>query len=107
MAPRSGSADARSGMEATARTSRWRRPSRAHAMTGACSSSSARRFDGEIMQRLRNLLLVTTALLPFLAAPAAGGPSGATVVGGSANVQNPGTANVTVNQFSDKAIINW
>ena len=29
------------------------------------------------------------------------------MVGGSAQIHNPGTANVTINQFSDKAIINW
>jgi filamentous hemagglutinin family protein len=59
------------------------------------------------MQRLRNLLLVSTALMPLGLAPALAGPNGATVVGGSATVQNQGTANVTINQFSDKAIINW
>jgi len=59
------------------------------------------------MQRLRNLLLVSTALMPLGLTSALAGPNGATVVGGSATVQNQGTANVTVNQFSDKAIINW
>ena len=59
------------------------------------------------MMRLRNLLLTTTALMPFAFASALAGPNGATVVGGSVNVLNPGTANVTVNQFSDKAIVNW
>ena len=59
------------------------------------------------MQRLRNLLLVSTALMPLGLTSALAGPNGATVVGGSATVQNPGSANVTVNQFSDKAIINW
>ena len=29
------------------------------------------------------------------------------MVGGSAQINNPGTANVTINQHSDKAIINW
>jgi filamentous hemagglutinin family protein len=59
------------------------------------------------MMRLRNLLLITTALMPFFGVPAFAGPEGAVVVGGQVNVQNPGTANVTVNQFSDKAIVNW
>ncbi|MGB9369089.1 MAG: filamentous hemagglutinin N-terminal domain-containing protein, partial [Xanthobacteraceae bacterium] len=40
-------------------------------------------------------------------APAFAGPVGGVVVGGSAQINNPGTANVTINQFSDKAIINW
>ena len=57
--------------------------------------------------RMRNLLLMTTALVPFAITSAMAGPEGATVVGGSVTVQNPGTANVTVNQFSDKAIVNW
>jgi filamentous hemagglutinin family protein len=57
--------------------------------------------------RLRNLLLVTTALIPVLCAPALAGPEGAVVTGGQVNVQGQGTANVTVNQFSDKAIVNW
>ena len=59
------------------------------------------------MQRLQRLLLLSTALMPLGIAPAMAGPAGGVVVGGSANIQNPGTANVTVNQFSDKAIINW
>src|SRR5436853_4873475 len=59
------------------------------------------------MQRVRNLLLTTAALLPLLAASAAAGPNGGVVVGGQADIQNPGTAHVTVNQFTDKAIINW
>jgi len=42
-----------------------------------------------------------------LAVPAYAGPDGAQVVGGSAAVSGAGSANVTVNQFSDKAIINW
>ena len=57
------------------------------------------------MRRLRNLLLITTALMPI--APALAGPQGGVVVGGSAQINNPGTANVTINQHSDKAIINW
>src|SRR5437764_9382175 len=59
------------------------------------------------MQRVRNLLLTTAALLPLLAADAGAGPNGGTVVGGAATINNPGTANVTINQITDKAIINW
>src|SRR6185295_16935733 len=50
-------------------------------------------------------LLAATALVPV--APALAGPNGGVVVGGSAQINNQGTANVTVNQFSSKAIINW
>src|SRR5882724_4247490 len=57
--------------------------------------------------RLRNLLLMTTALLPFALSPAFAGPNGGTVVGGQATIQGQGTANVTVNQFSQNAIVNW
>jgi filamentous hemagglutinin family protein len=56
--------------------------------------------------RLSKLLLTTTALLT-LGTGAAGGPNGATVVGGSATVSGAGTAAVTVNQASNSAIINW
>src|SRR6266699_1664948 len=59
------------------------------------------------MMRLRTLLLTTTALMPFFGVPAFAGPEGASVVNGSVSVQNPGTANVTVNQFSQNAIVNW
>src|SRR5882724_4304275 len=57
--------------------------------------------------RLRNLLLLTTALMPLWFVPAIAGPQGGTVVGGSATIQGQGTANVTVNQFSQNAIVNW
>ena len=62
---------------------------------------------GNAMGTVRHLLLLTTALTALALAPAAAGPNGPAVVGGSATVTNPGTANVTVNQQSDKAIINW
>src|SRR5436305_3739499 len=45
--------------------------------------------------------------LVVLPAAASAGPNGGSVVGGSATISNPGSANVTVNQQSDKAIINW
>src|SRR5438128_5233419 len=57
--------------------------------------------------RLRNLLLTTAALLALGAAPAAGGPAGGTVVGGSATIQGQGGPAVIVNQSSNSAIINW
>src|SRR2546430_11786967 len=57
--------------------------------------------------RLRNLLLTTAALLALGTAPAAGGPAGGTVVGGSATIQGQGGPAVIVNQSSNSAIINW
>ena len=57
--------------------------------------------------RLRNLVLTTAALIALGAAPAAGGPLGGTVVGGSATIQGQGGPAVTVNQSSGSAIINW
>src|SRR6185295_649923 len=59
------------------------------------------------MTSFRHLLLLTTALTAFGLAPAAAGPNGPTVVGGTATIANPGTNNVIVNQQTDKAIINW
>src|SRR5262249_40268990 len=57
--------------------------------------------------RLHNLLLTTAALLALGAAPAARGPAGGTVVGGSATIQGQGGPAVIVNQSSGSAIINW
>src|SRR5258708_11455741 len=57
--------------------------------------------------RLRNRLLTPAALLALGAAPAAGGPAGGTVVGGSATIQGQGGPAVIVNQSSSSAIINW
>ena len=37
--------------------------------------------------RFRNLVLTITALIALSAAPAAGGPAGGTVVGGTATIQ--------------------
>src|SRR5258708_35416872 len=54
--------------------------------------------------RFRALLWIAAAL-PVAAAQA--GPQGGSVVGGSATIQGQGTANVTVNQFSQNAIVNW
>ena len=46
-------------------------------------------------------------LAAILAPDGAERVKGGVVIGGSAQINNPGTANVTINQFSDKAIINW
>src|SRR5262249_40278484 len=62
---------------------------------------------GAMHPRLHNLLLTTAALLALGAAPAAGGPAGGTVVGGTATIQGEGGPAVTVNQSSGSAIINW
>src|SRR5215470_910825 len=61
----------------------------------------------DMIRFLRNLTLVTTALLPLGLGSAAAGPNGAVVVGGSASVSGQGSANVTINQWSNSAIINW
>ena len=57
------------------------------------------------MARWRILLLTTTALMA--GGPAWAGPDGANVVGGSATITGQGSATVTINQTSDRAIINW
>src|SRR5262249_45123420 len=56
---------------------------------------------------VRNLLLTSTALLALGTLPCGAQPKGGTVVGGSATIQSPGNGNVTVNQTSQNAIINW
>jgi filamentous hemagglutinin family protein len=60
-----------------------------------------------MFRRLKKIFLATTALVPLGVGSAVAGPNGATVVGGSASVQGQGTANVTVTQQSQSAIINW
>ncbi|HEY5216593.1 MAG TPA: filamentous hemagglutinin N-terminal domain-containing protein, partial [Pseudolabrys sp.] len=60
-----------------------------------------------MFSRFSTLLLATTALVPLGLAVAVANPLGAQVVGGNASVQGQGTANVTVTQTTDKAIINW
>jgi len=62
--------------------------------------------------RLSNLLLTTTTLsalagLVWLGVPAAAGPEGGTVVGGSATITGQGSSSVVINQSSNSAIINW
>ena len=47
------------------------------------------------MRRLRNILLTATALMPL---PALAGPQGGVVVNGRAQINNPGTATVTITQ---------
>src|SRR5262245_10581425 len=56
---------------------------------------------------LRNLALATTALLPLGIGFAVAGPEGGVVVGGGATISGQGGANVTVNQTTPRAIINW
>ncbi len=57
--------------------------------------------------RIRRILLAIAAMVPIGIGSAAANPLGSQVVGGSANVQGQGTANVTVNQSTNNAIINW
>src|SRR5215475_10672400 len=56
---------------------------------------------------LRNLALATTALLPLGIGFAVAGPEGGVVVGGGATISGQGGANVTINQTTPRAIINW
>src|SRR5882672_2793579 len=56
---------------------------------------------------IRTALLATTAMVPFALVAALANPLGPTVVGGTATVTGTGTANVTVNQATQNAIINW
>ncbi len=70
------------------------------------------RFAGEDAERASAVgnvrrFLLAVAVLVLGSAPALAGPNGANVVGGAANVQGQGTANVVVNQSSQNAIINW
>src|SRR5215471_7171305 len=55
----------------------------------------------------RNLALATTALLPLGIGFALANPLGGTVVGGGATINGQGSASVTVNQSTERAIINW
>ena len=56
---------------------------------------------------MRRLLLASTALVPLGLVSAAANPLGGSVVGGSATINGTGTANVTINQNTDRAVINW
>src|SRR5262245_50398005 len=56
---------------------------------------------------LRNLALATTALLPLGIGFAVAGPEGGSVVGGGATISGQGSGNVTINQSTPRAIINW
>ncbi|HEY8595145.1 MAG TPA: filamentous hemagglutinin N-terminal domain-containing protein [Devosiaceae bacterium] len=58
-------------------------------------------------QGTKALLLMSTALVPFAASPLLANPLGSTVVAGDATVSGEGTTAVTVDQSSDKAIIDW
>src|SRR5262249_3252653 len=83
------------------------------ALRSLLSQGKVKRHDSSALgtvgmhPRLRNLLLTTAALLALGAAPAAAGPAGGTVVGGSATIRGQGGPAVTVNQSSGSAIINW
>src|SRR5215218_7481038 len=55
----------------------------------------------------RNLALATTALLPLGIGFAVAGPTGGVVVGGEATIRDQGSRNVTIDQWSQRAIINW
>src|SRR5258705_5352382 len=57
--------------------------------------------------RLHTLLMTSTAFLVLGLLPCSAEPKGGCVVGGSATIQSPGNGNVTVNQTSSRAIINW
>lgn len=59
------------------------------------------------MQKLARYLLATTALAPLAAGPTFANPLGPTVVAGDAAVSGEGTAKLTVEQATDKAIIDW
>src|SRR5262245_44723404 len=58
-------------------------------------------------RRLNTVLLTSTALAALGFASALAGPDGANVVGGSATISGQGGATVTINQTSDRAVINW
>ncbi len=45
--------------------------------------------------------------MPLTVASAFAGPEGGQVVGGQATISGQGTANTTINQQTDKAIVNW
>ncbi len=59
------------------------------------------------LSRYRILMLAGAALVFAATGLAVAGPNGGTVVGGSATIQGAGTGAVTINQSSQKAIINW
>ncbi len=59
------------------------------------------------LSRYRVLLLSSAALAFGATGLAMAGPNGGTVVGGSATIQGAGTGSVTINQSTQKAIINW
>ena len=75
-------------------------------MTGA----SSRHDDWYWLRKwgtLRSVLLASSALVPLGTVTAARHPQGPNVVGGAASVSGVGTSSVTVNQSTNRAIINW
>ena len=75
------------------------------------SIRSSNRLDRRSVRlRARSWPLFGLALLPFMAQPAFAGPNlpeGATVTAGSVTISAPAAAQLTVNQSSAKAIIDW
>ncbi|HVY20678.1 MAG TPA: filamentous hemagglutinin N-terminal domain-containing protein [Bauldia sp.] len=59
------------------------------------------------MQRRSHKSFAATLLAVLGTAPALADPVGSSVIAGTATVAGEGTANVVVNQSTDKAIINW
>src|SRR5262245_43196592 len=59
------------------------------------------------LHRIRDTLLVTTALMALGVPRVAAGPDGANVVGGAATIQGQGGPSVIINQSTPSAIINW
>jgi filamentous hemagglutinin family protein len=60
-----------------------------------------------MQRRVRQLLLFTTALAPFGMGQVLGNPLGPQVVAGTVQIQGLGTDALSVQQSSDKAIVNW
>ena len=59
------------------------------------------------MRHLRSPVLAGYLAIVLGLSPAFANPLGGNVVGGSATIQGQGTANTTINQTSDRTIINW
>src|SRR5688572_2143335 len=59
------------------------------------------------MNRIRTALLATTALVPLGVMVASANPLDPTVNAGNVTIDGLGTADLTVQQASDRAIIDW
>ena len=75
---------------------------------GACLPGAQVRRSGYRLRGLQNSFATMTAIgaLMLLPRPALAGPTGGTVVAGSAAIQQSGTT-TNINQSSNSAIINW